>query len=83
MFEYWETFAAYLDKYIEVKDVLLSDDFYKLFAEVITSDVLGWKRHAGKINIKETEKTRKLMVWDYTDKNSILYILLESQSVVY
>lgn len=83
MFEYGETFAAYLDKYIEVKDVLLSDSFYKLFAEVITSDVLGWKRHSGKINIKETEKTRKLMVWDYTDKNSILYILLESQSVVY
>jgi len=41
MFEYGETFAAYLDKYIEVKDVLLSDSFYKLFAEVITSDVLG------------------------------------------
>ncbi|MDD2486965.1 MAG: hypothetical protein PHS92_01180 [Candidatus Gracilibacteria bacterium] len=80
---YGETFAEYLDKYRELKDILLSDEFFSIFAEVIESDVFGGKRHSGRIDFKETKSTRQLMTGDFQDKKSILYLLLESQSVLY
>jgi len=83
LFVYWEVFAQYLDKYQELKDVLLSEDFILLFKEIVNSEVFWAKRHSGKMNIEETDRARKLMTWWFTDKNSILYILLESQSVQY
>lgn len=83
LFAYWEVFAQYLDKYQELKDVLLSEDFMLLFKEIVNSEVFWAKRHSGKMNIEETDRARKLMTWWFADKNSILYILLESQSVQY
>lgn len=83
LFAYWEVFAQYLDKYQELKDVLLSEDFMLLFKEIVNSEVFWAKRHSGKMNIEETDRARKLMTWWFIDKNSILYILLESQSVQY
>lgn len=80
---YWETFAQYLDKYKELKDTLLSENFIRLFQEIVNSEVFWAKRHSGKMNLEETERARKLMTWWFVDKNSILYILLESQSVLY
>lgn len=83
LYDYWEMFAEYLDKYRELKDILLSDAFFAIFASVIESDVFWWKRHSGKIDFDETKITRKLITWDFLDKDSILYMLLESQSVLY
>lgn len=83
LFIYWETFAQYLDKYREIKDVLLSNEFLSLFQEIVWSDVFWAKRHSGKINLEETQRARQLMTWWFCDRNSILYILLESQSVQY
>lgn len=83
LFIYWETFAQYLDKYTELKDVLLSNEFMKLFQEIVGSEVFWAKRHAGTINLEDTQRARQLMTWWFCDKNSILYILLESQSVMY
>ncbi len=42
LFNYWEAFAQYLDKHKELKDMLLSDVFLKLFKELIDSEVF-WK----------------------------------------
>jgi len=39
LFAYWEVFAQYLDKYQELKDVLLSEDFMLLFKEIVNSEV--------------------------------------------
>lgn len=83
LYNYGEIFAQYLDKYRDMKDVLLSDSFMKLFSEMIWSEVFGSKRHSWKIWLDETRRTRQLMIWEFDDKNSILYILLESQSITY
>lgn len=83
LYDYWETFVEYLDKYRELKDILLNDEFFEIFASVIESDVFWWKRHSGKIDFNETKTTRKLITWDFQEKKSILYQLLESQSVLY
>lgn len=83
LYIYWETFAQYLDKYQELKDVLLSNEFMKLFQEIVGSDVFWAKRHSWKINLDDTQRARQLMTWWFCDRNSILYILLESQSITY
>ncbi len=83
LYDYWNTFLLYLDKYIDLKNLLLDDNFFKLFTEIINSDVFWSKRHSGKISFEETKAIRKIIVWDFEDKNSILYILLESQSILY
>lgn len=83
LYTYWETFAEYLDKYRELKDVLLTQEFMDLFREVVDSEVFGAKRHSGKISLDETVRTRQIMTWEFADKKSILYILLESQAIVY
>ncbi|EKE27594.1 MAG: hypothetical protein ACD_3C00188G0010 [uncultured bacterium (gcode 4)] len=80
---YWEAFAQYLDKHVEIKDMLFSENFLTLFKELIDSEVFWAKRHAWKIGLEETRRTRWLMTWEFSDKNSLLYILLESQSVLY
>lgn len=80
---YWECFASYLEKNKEFKDILLSNEFLRLFEEIIKSEVFWAKRHTGKINLDETKRARELMTWEYLNKNSILYILLESQTVFY
>lgn len=80
---YWETFAQYLDKYQELKDVLLSNEFMKLFQEIVGSEVFWSKRHSGTISLEDTQRARMLMTWWFCDRNSILYILLESQTVMY
>lgn len=83
LYNYWETFSLYLDKYPELKNLLLNDKFFKLFTEIMNSDVFWSKRHSGKINFEETKIARKIIIWNFEDKNSILYILLESQSILY
>lgn len=83
LFDYGNTFAEYLDKYRDLKDILLSDDFFQIFAKVIESDVFWWKRHSWRIDYNETKLTRRLITWDFQDNKSVLYMLLESQSVLY
>lgn len=63
--------------------MLLSDRFFLLFEKVIDSDVFGGKRHQGSISLSDTKNTRKWVVGDFTDKNSILYQVLESQAILY
>lgn len=83
MHDYADAFAQYLDKHTELKDTLLSDDFLKLFRNIIDSEVFWAKRHSGKINFDETKRAREIMTWEFKEKKSILYMLLESQTVTY
>jgi hypothetical protein len=81
LYDYGECFAAYLDKYYYLKDMLLEEEFYKHITELANSEVLGSKRHKWNIKIEEVQRTRQLFVWNYKEQESILYRLLESQNV--
>jgi len=81
--DFWKCFEEYLDKYSSLKDLLLNDDFYKKFTRLNKSEVLSTKRHSGSINKKDTTESRKIFIWDFKDKNWIIYKILESQSVIY
>lgn len=81
LYDYWRFFKVYLDKNPDLRDLILSDEFYNLFTKVVNSEVFWAKRHAGKINFKDTNDTRKIMVGDFLDKTSIFYMFLKSQSI--
>jgi hypothetical protein len=81
LYDFWQCFSDYLDKYRELKDILLDDLFFENFTKINKSEILSSKRHSWSITKKETLEARKILIWDFKDKNSMIYKLLESQSV--
>lgn len=81
--DFGQTFMQYLDKYQDLRDMLLSDRFFLLFEKIVESDVFGGKRHQGSISIGDTKNTRKWVTGDFADKDGLLYQVLESQAVLY
>lgn len=83
LFDYWKCFKEYLNKYTELRDILLDEDFYNKFTRLNKTEVLSSKRHSWSISKKDTTEARKILIWDFKDKNSIIYKILQWQSVIY
>ena len=81
LYDFWRCFKDYLDKYSDLKNILLWDDFFNNFTRLNKSEVLSSKRHSWTITKKETNDARRILIWDFRDKKSMIYLLLESQSV--
>lgn len=81
LFDYGNCFLDYLNKYYYLKDTLLEDSFYNLFEEIIASEVLWKKRHSWNITFEETTKAREILIWNFENKNCIIYKLIESQNL--
>lgn len=82
-YDYGRCFKNYLDKYPDLKNILLEDKFFNNYTELNKSEILSSKRHSWSITKQETELARKVLIWNFRDKDSILYKLLESQSFIY
>lgn len=74
--KYEKLFNQYLEKFNYIKNILLEDNFYKLFEKIIQTEVLWEKRHSGQISFVETREARKILIWDFKDKNCIIYELM-------
>lgn len=83
LYDYGRCFKEYLEKYSQLQEILLNDDFFEKFTRLNRSEVLSSKRHSGTISKKDTTDARKILIWDFKDKNSIIYKILEGQSVMY
>lgn len=83
LYDYGRAFSEYLNKYSDLKEIILSDTFYEKMTALNKSEVLWSKRHSWNITKKETEEARNLLIWDFKDKESILYKFLETQTVIY
>lgn len=83
LYDYGKCFKEYLEKYSQLQEILLNDDFFEKFTRLNKSEVLSSKRHSGTISKKDTTDARKILIWDFKDKNSIIYKILEGQSVMY
>ena len=81
LYDFWQCFKEYLEKYIDLRNVLLDDGFYDKFTKINKSEILSSKRHSWTISKDETIEARRLLIWDFRDKDSMIYKLLESQSV--
>jgi len=80
-YDYAKAFEKYLDKYIYLKDILLSDGFYKKLWTLVGSDILWGKRHRWKIDFTETRKAREWIIWDFKNKDCLIYKLIETQNI--
>lgn len=83
IYEYSKCFKEYLDKYEDLKNILLWDDFFDNFTKINKSEVLSTKRHSWSITRKETIEARRILIWDFETKNSIIYKILETQKITY
>lgn len=83
LYDYGRCFKEYLDKYTELRDILLQDEFFDKFTRLNKSEVLSSKRHSWTISKKDTTDARKILIWDFRDKNSMIYKILQWQSVMY
>lgn len=57
-----QAFSDYIDRNPNIKSILLSDSVFACFAELVNSQVLGKKRHSGKITFVETRAARDLLI---------------------
>lgn len=80
-YDYVEAFEEYLDKYDYIKEILLDDDFYDRLWELVETETLWSKRHKWKIDFVETRKSRMLIIWDFYDKNCLMYKLVKTQNI--
>jgi hypothetical protein len=83
LYDFGQVFADYLNKYPDLRAMLVSDKFFLLFEKLIESDVFGGKRHQGSISLSDTKNTRQWVTGDFREKNGLLYQILESQAVLY
>ncbi len=61
----------------EIKQLLLKDkNFYTILKNIIESEVLWEKRHKGRITFVETREARKLLIWEFRDKECLIYKLM-------
>jgi hypothetical protein len=81
IYDYWISFKKYLEKYDYLQKVLLDDKFFKIFKQIIETEVFWKKRHSGQISFVETRKARKLIIWNLKNKESLIYMLLSTQDV--
>ena len=83
LYDYWKCFKEYLEKYDYIYQILLDDTVFKYFDELVSSEILGKKRHVWKINFVETRAARKLLIWDFNDDNCLIYKFIEIGKVDY
>jgi hypothetical protein len=75
---YTYLFYKFLKKHYYIKSILLEDKkFLEIFEKIINSEVLWNKRHSWQISFVETREARKLLIWDFKDKECLIYKLIQ------
>ncbi len=62
LYDYGKCFKEYLEKYSQLQEILLNDDFFEKFTRLNKSEVLSSKRHSGTISKKDTTDARKILI---------------------
>ncbi len=75
LYDYGNTFYNFLGKYGYISEIILSDDFYRISRFLADWELFWAKRHNSKITLEEVKKSRSLIIWDFRDKNSLIYKL--------
>jgi len=69
-------FKEFLEKFSFIQNILLDKEFFEIFEEIIETEVLWEKRHSWQISFVETREARNLLIWDFKNKNCIIYKLM-------
>ena len=78
LWDYVQVFKKYLEKYDFLNTMLIQDDdFFELYNQIIETEVLWSKRHSGIISFVDTREARKILIWEFREKNCLIYKLIE------
>jgi len=83
LFDYWKCFKEYIEKYDNISNILFNKNFMQNFKSLVSSEILGKKRHVWNISFEETREARKLLIWDFKDENSLIFKFMEIVKVDY
>lgn len=83
LYDYGKCFKTYLEKYAYISNILFREDFLNNFEKLVDTEILWKKRHVWKISFEETKKARELLIWNFKDKGSLIYWLIEIGKVDY
>lgn len=83
LYDYWKCFKEYLEKYNYISDILFNDKFYKNFEKLVGSEILWKKRHVWRISYDEASVARLLLIWDFSNYDSLIYRFIEIWKVDY
>lgn len=81
LYDYWKCFKKYIQKYHYLWDVFLEKNFYDCLQALVSSEILWKKRHIWKINFEETKQARWLLIWNFKNRESLIYKLIETQKI--
>jgi hypothetical protein len=74
---YVSLFKKFLKEYIFIENSLLKDvTFLEIFEKIIETEVLWSKRHFWQISFIDTRNARNLLIWDFKNKNCLIYKLM-------
>ena len=74
---YTYLFYKFLKKHSFIKNILLEDkEYLEIFEKIMETEVLWEKRHSGQISFVDTREARKLLIWDFKNKNCLIYKLM-------
>lgn len=77
LYDYWKCFKSYIEKYDYLNEILFHEWFFINFSKLANSEILWRKRHVWKISYNEVKKARKLLIWDFKDRDSLIYKFIE------
>lgn len=83
LYDYWKCFSDYIKKYKYISDILFNEEFFDNFDKLINSEILWKKRHIWKVSFVEAREARSLLIWDFKNKNSLIYKFIEIGKVDY
>lgn len=83
IYDYLNCFKSFLEKYFYIKDIIWEQNFFKMLENIVSSEILWEKRHKWFISLEETKKARKILIWNFIDKNCIIYKLIEIQNITF
>ncbi len=83
LFDYWKNFKEFLEKYKDLKIILLDNNFLDIYKKLIDSEILWKKRHSWNISFLETRKARELLLGNFKNKNSLIYKLVSYWNIEY
>jgi hypothetical protein len=77
---YGEKFSAYLDHKKFLKEALLDANFFLQWEILLRLWILSEKRHHGILSQQDTATARRIILGDFSQKNSLLGLLAQAQS---
>jgi len=73
---YTYLFSKFIKKHLYLENILLDKEFLEIFEKIIKTEVLWEKRHSWQISFVETREARTLLIWDFKNKNCLIYKLM-------